>query len=149
MHGCRRHPLGFLIILVAFQHDKPFTPGSKYCLYHPPLAFSARYVSPTPISHFYLAVKSFPAQLHYTNPSSRSQHTILEGEESLSSGGLFCDVRVSLFIFFSLAGCKSYRLHLHTAHVLEESAFVSQRPRSFCLFLPRPFPFHIGFCSMS
>jgi len=71
---------------------------------------------------------STPSLRSYTtrNPSSRSQHTILGGE-SVIWGTLwpFCDVRVRLFIFFSLVGCKSYRLHLHTAHLLEKSASMS------------------------
>jgi len=81
----------------------------------------------------------FPLPSHIftwlSTPSLRSYTTRIQAhalntpflEESLSSGGHwpFCDVRVRLFIFFSLAGCKSYRLYLHTAHLLEKSASMS------------------------
>jgi len=136
-HPRRHRPLGFQIILAAFQHDKPFALGFRSCLCHLPLAFAPRYVSLT----FYSAVNFFPAQLQYTNPSSLSNTLFLE--ESLSSGGHhdFFVMFEYVFCFFFLASCRSYRLHLHIAHVLEELARMSlKRPRLLVFFLPRPFP---------
>jgi len=135
MHRCRHRPLGFQIILVAFQHDKHFTPGFKYCLYHTPLAFAARYMSPTPVPHLLPGCQLFPAQLHYTNPSSRSQHTILGGDSVIwgTLTFLWCSSTSLHFLLARWLQISSSAL-AHSPPVRRIGLHVSQRPRFFCLF---------------
>ena len=146
MHRCRHRPLGFQIILVAFQHDKPFSLGFKYCLYHPPLAFAVCVSHSRPT--FLPGCQLLPCAvtLHESKLTLSTHHS---WRRVCHLGDTDLSVMFEYVSSFSSRWLQILSSVLaHSPPVRKIGLHVSQRPRFFCLFFSRPFYFHICLCNM-